>query len=126
MSGKREVQALRILALLALPRDYRYIAEVAGLSGNAASSTLWRLERAGRAFVLRWDTAHRGRHTPVFMAGPYKSAPKPAAMTRAQRSQLERQRLYACPLKHELLLAKRKAERQAGKSGSSTVCPASS
>lgn len=117
MSGKREVPAQRILALLTAPRDYLYVAEHAALSGNAASGNLWRLERAGRAFVVRWDTAHRGKHTPLFMAGPYKSAPKPAALTRLERSRRDRQRLYACPLRHEAMLANLKAKRRAARVG---------
>lgn len=94
--GSRARQVERILALLEVPRHYRQVGDMAGLTYAAASETLWRLEGRGLAFVVRWvPPAGRGQHTPIFLAGPHESAPRPAALTRAERSRRERERTRA-------------------------------
>lgn len=94
--GSRVRQTERILALLEVPRHYREVGDLAGLTYGAAAGTLWRLEQRKLAFVVRWvPPAGRGQPTPIFLAGPHKSAPRPAPMTRAERSQRERDRARA-------------------------------
>ena len=86
----------RIVATLARygRLTYREIAQFSGLSVNTVKNSgfLDALIAQGRIHVADWRRSAHGPLSPVYACGPGVAAPKPAALTRAQKDRRRRAR----------------------------------
>ena len=86
----------RIVATLARygPLTYREIAQFSGLSPNTVKTSgfLGALIAQGRIHISSWRRSAHGPLSPVYSGGPGAAAPKPAALTRAQKDSRRRSR----------------------------------
>ena len=86
----------RIVATLSRygPLTYREIAQFSGLSPNTVKTSgfLGALIAQGRIHIGSWRRSSHGPLSPVYVGGPGAAAPKPAALTRAQKDSRRRSR----------------------------------
>ena len=86
----------RIVATLARygQLTYREIAQFSGLSPNTVKTSgfLGALIAQGRIHIGSWRRSSHGPLSPVYAEGPGVAAPKPAALTRAQKDSRRRSR----------------------------------
>ena len=86
----------RIVATLARygRLNYREIAQYSGLSPNTVKTSgfLAALVAQQRIHVADWRRSAHGPLSPVYACGPGEAAPKPAALTRAQKDSRRRTR----------------------------------
>ena len=86
----------RIVAALARygQLTYREIAQFSGLSPNTVKTSgfLGALIAQGRIHIGGWRRSSHGPLSPLYACGPGAAAPKPAALTRAQKDSRRRSR----------------------------------
>ena len=76
------------------PLTYREIAQFSGLSPNTVKTSgfLTALIAQERIHIGNWRRSSHGPLSPVYVCGPGVAAPKPAALTRAQKDSRRRSR----------------------------------
>ena len=76
------------------PLTYREIAQFSGLSPNTVKTSgfLGALIAQGRIHIGAWRRSSHGPLSPVYVGGSGAAAPKPAALTRAQKDSRRRSR----------------------------------